>query len=122
MLAIKFKRIGKKRQASFRVVVAEKRLKLQGRFIEDLGWVNPRTDEYRVDAARAAHWIKMGAKPTDTAWNLLVRAGTVRGKKISVHGKSKKPTEVVPALAAMAPAPAPETPEVPKETTPEVIN
>lgn len=103
MLAIKLKRIGKKRQASFRVVVAEKRLKLQGRFVEDIGWANPRTDEYRVDAARAAHWIKMGAKPTDTAWNLLVRAGAVRGKKISVHGKSKKPTEVAPAVV-----PAPE--------------
>ena len=92
MLAIKLKRIGKKRQASFRVVVMEKRSKLQGRFVEDLGWANPHTDEQKVDAERTTHWLKVGAQPTDTAWNLLVKAGVVRGKKIAVHGKSKQTT------------------------------
>lgn len=114
MLAIKLKRIGKKHQASFRVVVMEKRSKLQGRFIEDLGWANPRTDERQVDAERASYWMKVGAKPTDTAWNLLVKAGVVRGKKIAVHRKSKKPAEptatVVTATAAKEEAAAPETP------------
>lgn len=121
MLAIKLKRIGKKHQASFRVVVMEKRSKLQGRFIEDLGWANPRTNERQVDATRATHWLKVGAQPTATAWNLLVKAGIVRGKKIAVHGKSKQAVEAAPATpAAEAAAPAAEEKkeEAPKEDVP----
>ncbi|MBI2278967.1 MAG: 30S ribosomal protein S16 [Candidatus Brennerbacteria bacterium] len=90
MLAIKLKRIGKKHQASFRVVVAEKRSKVQGRFVEDLGWVNPRTNTRSVDTVRASYWLSVGAQPTPTAWNLLVKTGVVRGKKIPLHGKSKQ--------------------------------
>lgn len=116
MLAIKLKRIGKKHQASFRVVVAEKRSKMKGLFVEDLGWANPRTNEQQVNAERASHWLKVGAQPTPTAWNLLVKTGIVRGKKIAVHGKSKQKVEAaapapVVAVATPAPeAPAPETP------------
>lgn len=89
MLAIKLKRIGKKHQASFRVIVAEKRSKLQGRFVEDLGWFNPRSDEFNLDKERAAHWLKVGAAPTASVHNLLIKNGVIQGKKISVHKKSK---------------------------------
>ncbi len=91
MLAIKLKRIGKKHQASFRVVVAEKRSKLVGTFIEDLGWLNPRSREFNLDKARAAHWMKAGAQPTETVHNLLVRAGAIHGKKIAKHRTKKEP-------------------------------
>jgi len=90
MLAIKLKRIGKKKQASFRVVVSERRSKLNGRFVEDLGWANPRTDTFNIVKDRILHWIGVGAKPTDTVHNLLVRAGVVKGPKVAVHKKSKK--------------------------------
>lgn len=99
MLAIKLQRIGKKSQASFRVIVQEKRTKLQGRSTEDLGWANPRTDRYEVNKERAAYWLTMGAQPTDTAWNLLVKAGVVRGAKRAVHGKSKGADKKGPASA-----------------------
>ncbi|OGG43742.1 30S ribosomal protein S16 [Candidatus Jorgensenbacteria bacterium RIFCSPLOWO2_12_FULL_42_11] len=71
MLAIKFKRIGKKKQASFRVIVAEKRSKINGRFIEDLGWFNPHTDKSRLDIERVNYWVKNGAQPTSSIKNLL---------------------------------------------------
>jgi len=93
MLAIKLQRVGKKGQASFRVIVQEKCTKLQGRSTEDLGWVNPRTDRYEVNKERAAYWLTKGAQPTDTVWNLLVKAGIVRGAKLAVHGKSKAAEE-----------------------------
>ena len=48
MLAIKLKRVGKKHQATFRVIVAEKRLKINGRFVEDLGWMNPHTNTFEI--------------------------------------------------------------------------
>ncbi len=106
MLAIKFKRVGKKRQASFRIVVAEKRSKLQGRVTEDIGWFNPHTDAFLIDKERAAHWVKVGAKPTETAWNLLVRSGVVKGAKIAVHKKKKVTEKEKEAAAAASASPA----------------
>ncbi len=89
MLAIKFKRIGKKHQASFRVIISEKRYKVFGRFVEDLGWMNPRTNEVKIDKEKAAYWIKVGAQPTPSVHNLLVREGVIDAKKIPVHQKPK---------------------------------
>lgn len=89
MLAIKLKRIGKKHQPSFRVVVMEKRSKLGGQYVEDMGWFNPRTHEGKVDKERTRYWIEKGAQPTETAHNLLVRMGIVTGKKRPVHKKKK---------------------------------
>jgi small subunit ribosomal protein S16 len=102
MLAIKFKRIGKKHQGSFRIVVTEKRTKLNGRFTDDLGWVNPKTDKFELNKKRAEHWLKVGAQPTATVHNLLVKAGVISGKKIAVHKQSKKKMEE--AKPAVAPA------------------
>jgi small subunit ribosomal protein S16 len=104
MLAIKFKRIGKKRQASFRIVIGEKRSKLQGRFVEDIGWFNPRDEKFKINKERAIYWIGVGAQPTASIHNLFVKAGVVTGKKIAVHGKSKKKAE--PATEAPPAAPA----------------
>ncbi len=104
MLAIKFKRIGKKHQASFRIIVTEKRYKVFGRFVEDLGWMNPRTGETQVNKERTLYWIKVGAKPTASIHNLLVREGIVEGKKIAVHKKSKKSEEKAAPASAQAPA------------------
>lgn len=97
MLAIKLKRIGKKHQASFRIIVAEKRSKLQGRYVEDLGWWNPHVDKFEIKKERAGYWIKTGAQPTDSVFNLLVSAGVTAGPKKPVHKKSKKVEESVPA-------------------------
>lgn len=93
MLVLKLKRIGKKHQASFRLVVDEKRHKLLGRNIEDLGWYNPRTKKREFNAERVLYWMKNGAQPSETVHNLLISAGVIKGKKISVHKKSKKSAE-----------------------------
>jgi small subunit ribosomal protein S16 len=125
MLAIKFKRTGKKHQASFRVVVGERRSKVLGKFIDDLGWYSPRTDAHEIDKKKAEHWLSVGAQPTDSVHNLLVKCGIVRAKKVPMHLKKKTETTAaggVPpeagkggeAPAAPTPAPAaaaaPETP------------
>jgi len=89
MLTIKLKRIGKKHQASFRLVVLEKRSKLSGRYIEDLGWLNPKSDELNLKKERINYWLKVGAQPTDTVHNLLVKNGLIKGSKIAVHKKKK---------------------------------
>ncbi len=89
MLTIKLSRIGKKNQASFRVVVLEKRSKLNGRYIEDLGWLNPKSKEVSLKKERIDYWLKVGAQPTDTVHNLLVKNGLLKAAKIAVHKKKK---------------------------------
>lgn len=74
MLAIKLKRIGKKKQASYRIVVAEKRSKLGGRYVEDLGWFNPRSDQFNLNADRIKYWMSQGAQPTQSMAALFKRA------------------------------------------------
>lgn len=90
MLAIKLKPVGKKHQRSFRIIVSEKRTKLQGKFVEDLGWFNPHTDKFFLKKERINFWLKNGAKPTESVFNLLVTAKIINGPKIPVHKKSKK--------------------------------
>ena len=89
MLTIKLKRIGKKNQASFRVVVLEKRSKLNGRYVEELGFLNPKSDEINLNKERIEYWLKVGAQPTDTVHNLLVKNGLIKAAKIAVHKKKK---------------------------------
>lgn len=95
MLAIKLKRIGKKHQASFRIVVAEKRSKLDGRYLEDLGHLNPKSDDFKIDKARVEYWLKNGAQPTDTVHNLLVKSGMIDGQKRPKHRIIRQPAEKV---------------------------
>lgn len=109
MLTLKLQRIGKKHQASFRLIVGEKREKLDGKQLEDLGWFNPRTDEMNVNKDRTQYWLKQGAQKTDSVHNLLIRAGVIEGKKIAVHKQPKKKEGVkveAPKAEAVAPADA----------------
>lgn len=105
MLAIRFQRVGKKHQASFRIVVGEKRHKLQGKQTEYLGWYNPNQKKYEVNKERVLYWLKNGAKPSDTVHNFLVSAKIIEGKKIAVHKKSKakkEPSAVTPQATPIA--------------------
>ncbi len=74
MLAIKFRRIGKKKQASYRIVVAEKRSKLGGRYVEDLGWFNPRNNQFDLKIDRVKYWIEQGVQPTESVAALFKKA------------------------------------------------
>ncbi|MEK7568167.1 MAG: 30S ribosomal protein S16 [Patescibacteria group bacterium] len=89
MLAIKLKRIGKKHQPGFRVIVAEKRLKMSGRYVEDIGWLNPKSKDFDISKERVKYWLEKGAQPTDSVYNLLVKSEVISGPKRPVHAKSK---------------------------------
>ena len=103
MITLKLQRVGKKHQASFRLIVGEKRHKLLGKQKEYLGWYSPISDKMEFNKERVLHWLKVGAQKTDTVHNLLITAGIIEGKKIAVHKKSKKAP--IPAAEA-APATA----------------
>ncbi|NLZ66486.1 MAG: 30S ribosomal protein S16 [Clostridiaceae bacterium] len=70
---IRLKRIGKKKQPYYRVVVADARFPRDGRTIEEIGTYNPHTEPstLTVDAQKVKDWISKGAQPTDTVKKLL---------------------------------------------------
>ncbi len=70
---IRLKRIGKKKQPYYRVVVADARCPRDGRTIEEIGTYNPHTDPstLTVDEQKVKDWISKGAQPTDTVKKLL---------------------------------------------------
>jgi len=75
MLAIRLRRAGSKNRPFFRVVVTETRSARDGRFVEVLGHYNPRTkpETIEIDRDRLAHWLKSGAKASDTIRTLVDR-------------------------------------------------
>ncbi|PIT92031.1 MAG: 30S ribosomal protein S16 [Candidatus Harrisonbacteria bacterium CG10_big_fil_rev_8_21_14_0_10_42_17] len=93
MLAIKLRRIGKKHQPAYRVVVAEKLSKPKSLGVEDLGWVNTLQKKRELKSERIKYWLEKGAQPTDTVHNLLVSEGIIEGKKIPVHSQPEKSEE-----------------------------
>ncbi|MBP5350120.1 MAG: 30S ribosomal protein S16 [Clostridia bacterium] len=76
MVRIRLRRTGSKKNASYRIVVADERSPRDGRFIEELGYYNPLSNpvELKVDVERANDWIKKGAQPTETVRSLLKKA------------------------------------------------
>lgn len=73
MLAIRMRRVGSKKKPFFRVVVTEARTARESSFIENVGTYNPRSKPATVEInkARIEHWLKMGARPSDSVRTLL---------------------------------------------------
>ena len=77
MVKIRLRRVGAKKQPSYRVVVADSEAARDGRFIEKIGHFNPRTDPetVEIDGERALYWLGVGAQPTEAVARLLRRLG-----------------------------------------------
>lgn len=73
MLAIRLTRQGAKKKPFYRIIVAEKRSKRDGGFVEIVGHYNPCREpvELKLNHERISYWIKCGAQPTDTVRNLI---------------------------------------------------
>lgn len=97
MLKIRLKRIGRKGQAYYRVVVMESTKNRDGKSVADLGAYNPHAssleETFNINKESAATWLTKGAQPSETVAHFFVKLGLVKGvKKGSVQskGKSKK--------------------------------
>lgn len=95
MVKIRLRRMGAKKQPHYRVVVADSRAPRDGRFIETIGYYNPRTEPptVRIDEVRAIYWLERGAQPTEAVARLLIKLG--------ISGKWARLEEVVVAEAPM---------------------
>lgn len=108
MLRIRFSRTGKVGQPSYRIVVAEHRMPVKGRYLELLGNYMParRPKIVSINKERVLHWISKGAKPSDSIAALLKHEGFAnmdmylepRTKKRASKGEEK--AEAKPAAAA----------------------
>ncbi len=69
--------MGKKKQPTYRVVAADARSPRDGRFIEIVGIYNPRSEpsEIKIDNAKAVHWLREGAQPSERVKKLLTVSG-----------------------------------------------
>ena len=126
---IRLMRVGKKKQPTYRVVVADARSPRDGRFIEIIGQYAPRQEPsvVTVNNERALHWLNQGAQPTESAAKILEISGVwdeykqAAGKVAAAKPKPKTPkAKTVKEKPAEAPAPAEEAPaeEAPAEEAP----
>jgi small subunit ribosomal protein S16 len=74
---IRLRRMGAKAQPTYRVVVTDSRNARDGRFIDTIGYYNPRRTpaDIRLDEAKVLAWLERGATPSDTARSLLKKGG-----------------------------------------------
>ncbi len=71
MVKIRLKRLGYKKNPTYRIVVIDSRLKREGAPIEELGHYNPKTKEMKLNKTSAQEWVKKGAQPSETVAYLI---------------------------------------------------
>ncbi len=74
MVKLRLKRLGKKREVSYRIVAMNSRNRRDGRVLEELGFYNPRNDDVRLNTPAIIARLKQGAQPTETVRSLLNKA------------------------------------------------
>lgn len=93
MLKIRLKRLGAKKQPTYRIIVINSTTKREGRPVQELGHYNPKTKVMKLDKASALEWVKKGAQPTETVAYLIKNCnedGTLNYKKKETVKLSKK--------------------------------
>lgn len=92
---IRMTRMGDKKNAIYRIVVADSKVSRDGIYIDQVGFYNPNTNpaEVRIDAEKAKSWIAKGAQPTDTVKALLKKNGVEFSAKKAEKKPSKKTIE-----------------------------
>ena len=140
MLRIRLRRVGKKKQPMYRIVVAASRSPRDGAFVEALGYYHPLDNPSTIviDADRARHWLDRGAQPSDRVAKLLavqsiaeispklktrIALGEQRAKEAGAKpkGEAKEapaPAAAPPAAAAPAAEAAEEAPTAEAEPAP----
>jgi small subunit ribosomal protein S16 len=98
LVKIRLKRMGTTKRPVYRLVVADSRSPRDGRFIESIGFYDPLPNPavVSIDADRVQLWLRRGARPSDSARQLLVKEGIL----------AARPFKITPRVEAPEPAPA----------------
>jgi small subunit ribosomal protein S16 len=83
MLRIRLRRVGGRKQPSYRVVVADARAARDGAFVDQIGHYDPLTQPSTVviDEEKALKWLRHGAQPSEAVRRMLKRLGTLERVK-----------------------------------------
>ena len=104
MVRLRLRRIGLKGQPTYRVVAADKESPRDGRFLEILGFYNPRTQPATIHLKedRVYHWMKNGALPTESVEQVFKSAGVMdrwerfkKGEAVDVLVKEAEQAETI---------------------------
>ncbi len=102
MLIIRLQRTGKRNQADFRIVLAEKEAPVKKKTAEVLGSYNPRKKTFQIREERLKYWLGQKVSLSETAHNLLVSKGLLDAKKVKAFSIPKKPASVEASDSAKA--------------------
>lgn len=86
---IRLRRTGKLNAACHRIVVTDSRSPRDGRFIENIGFYDPRHKNEKIDLARVDYWVPRGAQPSATVTAIINRART--GKTMGAANPAATP-------------------------------
>jgi len=77
MVKLRLKRMGTIDKPFYRIVAVDSRKKRDGKYLESLGYYDPKTEPLtlKVNAERTLYWLGVGAQPSDTVRSLLRKAG-----------------------------------------------
>ena len=105
-IAIRLARGGMKKRPYYRIVVTDSRNARDGKFIEKIGTYNPllpkdSAERIKIDTDRAAHWLSVGAQPSDRVARFLDAAG-VRTRTAKINLKKGEPGEKAKERAQIA--------------------
>ena len=108
MIRIRLARVGKKGHPSYRIVVAEVTAPRDGSYLEWIGNYDPMEDPpvTTLKNERAAHWLSMGAIPSDAVARIMSANGLMERTPTQKTATSKNPDAAATAVAAPAAAPA----------------
>lgn len=117
MVRIRLRRIGAKAQPSYRIVVADKEAPRDGRFLEILGFYNPRTEPATITVKEdlVFEWLKKGAQPSESVNQVFKSAGLLERYE---RFKKGEPLETLLAEAKAAEAARNTNPKT-ERTTPQ---
>jgi small subunit ribosomal protein S16 len=99
---MRLRRIGKKKQPQYRVVVAEARCPRDGRFIETVGHYDPKKSTVTIKEEKALYWLSKGAQPTETVRSLLRQKGILAKFQEACDAKKNKEVAKVEAVVGNA--------------------
>jgi small subunit ribosomal protein S16 len=104
LVKIRLKRMGTTKRPVYRLVVADSRSPRDGRFIESIGFYDPLPNPavVSINADRVQLWLRRGARPSDSARQLLVKEGILAARPFKITPRAETPEAAAAAPAAVA--------------------
>jgi small subunit ribosomal protein S16 len=117
-LVIRLRKLGSRHQPHFRIAVTETATARDGRFLEEIGWYDPKKakDNFKLDVERARYWLSKGAKPSETVRSILKKHKLLGGGAPPKAAVEPEPVETAAETEA-PPELEPPAAQPPEETT-----